>query len=293
VDRTGSEEYEEGIWIAWEGHYQVIQCQGCDALSFRHLSWFSEHEDPTSGSDGRSERLYPKRDATSLKTHEFWNAPITLRRIYRESIESFNNECFTLCAAGLRGLVEGICADQKVSDGPIEKPAKGGGTKIVRAKDLEGKLAGLCEKGMLTKPHAETLHAHRYLGNEAVHELAQPSYNELKLADWKSSSTLLSNFTKFQRRPSSSNATGIAVRCGSDTCASVSLSGRNYSQPSPGSGMTLFVSTELNRVYWQCVRRFLDRVYPGGSGIESLRQILFARRLAISAWRGTASAWPV
>lgn len=36
-----------------------------------------------------------------------------------------------------------------------------------------------------------------------------------------------------------------------------------------------------------------DGIYPGGSGIESFRQILFARRLPISEWRGTASAWPV
>ncbi len=35
---------------------------------------------------------------------------------------------------------------------------------------------------------------------------------------------------------------------------------------------------------------FALAAHPGGSGIESLRQILFAKRLAISTWRGTASA---
>jgi len=34
-------------------------------------------------------------------------------------------------------------------------------------------------------------------------------------------------------------------------------------------------------------------VYPGGSGIDSLPQIFRASKLAISACRGTASAWPV
>ena len=33
--------------------------------------------------------------------------------------------------------------------------------------------------------------------------------------------------------------------------------------------------------------------YPGGSGIDSLRQILLASRFAISEWRGIASACPV
>jgi hypothetical protein len=97
-------------------------------------------------------------------------------------IESFNNDCYTLCAAGLRGLVEGICADQKVGDGPVERKAADGSIKIVREKNLEGKIAGLWEKGKLTKSSAETLHAHRYLGNDAVHELAEPSHIELKLA---------------------------------------------------------------------------------------------------------------
>jgi|HubBroStandDraft_5_1064220.scaffolds.fasta_scaffold55881_2 hypothetical protein len=182
VDIEGSEELPDDAWIAWADHYQVVQCQGCNAFSFRHLHWFSEEEDPTSGSDGLSERLYPERDGAHLRSREFMSVPPRLDRIYRESIHCFNSECFTLCAAGLRGLVEGICADQKVTDGPVERPAKGGGTRIVREKNLEGKIAGLHEKGILTKSAAETLHEHRYLGNEAVHELTRPSRAELKLA---------------------------------------------------------------------------------------------------------------
>lgn len=123
ADLSGNEDYEEGFWIGWANHYQVIQCQGCNPFCFRHLSWFSEHEDPYSGSDGNTERIYPKGDATSLMVREFRHVPPILRRIYRESIESFNNDCYTLCAAGLRGLVEGICADQKIADGPVEKQA--------------------------------------------------------------------------------------------------------------------------------------------------------------------------
>lgn len=45
-----------------------------------------------------------------------------------------------------------------------------------------GKISGLSEKGILTKKNSEILHEHRYLGNEAVHELSQPSEEEVKLA---------------------------------------------------------------------------------------------------------------
>ncbi len=180
ADRVGTEQYDKDIWISWEDNYQIMQCQGCETVSFRHLNWFSEYQD--FDWSGHTERIYPKRDAASLKTKDFQNAPNSLRRIYRESIEAFNNECYTLCAAGLRGMVEGICADQSITDGPVVVPAKGGGTQVVRKDNLEGKIFGLCEKGVLTKSNADTLHEHRYLGNEAVHELAQPSNAELKLA---------------------------------------------------------------------------------------------------------------
>lgn len=60
--------------------------------------------------------------------------------------------------------------------------AKGGGTQIVRRDDLEGRISGLQEKGLLTHSSAQTLQEHRYLGNSAVHELARPCADELKLA---------------------------------------------------------------------------------------------------------------
>ena len=59
---------------------------------------------------------------------------------------------------------------------------KSGGTKVVRRDNLEGRISGLQEKGLLTKSSAQTLHEHRYLGNLAIHELARPSADELKLA---------------------------------------------------------------------------------------------------------------
>jgi len=52
----------------------------------------------------------------------------------------------------------------------------------MQKKDLEGKISGLHDKGVLTKKHADILHNLRFLGNEAVHELDQPSTNELALA---------------------------------------------------------------------------------------------------------------
>jgi len=181
LDKTGAESNaREGWSIDWSDRYQVIECQGCETVSFRHLSWFSEAQD--FDDDGTTERIYPLRNKDAVSARPYHNVPSNLRRIYTELVDCFNNDSPTLCAAGLRALVEGICAQQGIVDGPVEILAKGGGTKIVRRDNLEGRIAGLQEKGLLTQPSAQTLHEHRYLGNSAVHELARPSGDELKLA---------------------------------------------------------------------------------------------------------------
>lgn len=102
--------------------------------------------------------------------------------IYEQLVDCFNRGSRILCAAGLRALVEGICAAQNIVDGPVQVSAKGGGTRWERKKNLEGLIEGLKEKGLVTAAHALMLHEHRYLGNAAVHELDEPTSEELRLA---------------------------------------------------------------------------------------------------------------
>ena len=177
LDKSGNAgNHLEGWDVNWVDRHQVAECQGCSTITFRQTSWFSE------GDDGTTERLYPLRNEAGIFPRLLQNVPSNLRRIYNELIDCFNAESNTLCAAGLRALVEGICADQKILDGPVVVPLKGGGTKIVRKKDLAGRLAGLHEKGMLTEASIQTLHENRYMGNSAVHELARPTSEDLQLA---------------------------------------------------------------------------------------------------------------
>jgi hypothetical protein len=164
--------------VEWTDDYQVVKCLGCETVTFRHTAWFSE-DDPH---DGTTERLYPKRDANTVAAKSFGNVPTALRRLYGEVVDAFNNESLILCAGGLRALVEGICADRGITDGPVEVPAKGGGTQTKRFDNLVGKIAGLHEKGLLTKDGTEILHELRFLGNEALHELAAPGAGEVRLA---------------------------------------------------------------------------------------------------------------
>ena len=168
----------------WTVEYQIVQCKGCLTASFRSVS--SNSEDCEFSGDELEAiytvKLYPHRNAQTISAKNFYNVPLNIRRIYKETIDCFNNEIFTLCAAGVRAIIEGLCAEEKIHDGNVEITKKDGTKEFVRRKNLEGKIAGLYERGLLTKKHSEILHEHRFLGNEALHELRQPSFEELLLA---------------------------------------------------------------------------------------------------------------
>lgn len=181
---------QNGDGIEWTDNYQIIKCQGCDLISFRHLNWFSENmqqigEDEWE--DGKTTYLYPERSANIRIEKDFSHLPRLLRRIYSETVNCYNSDSRILCAAGIRAIIEGICSDQKVQDGPVVKQdgtlvLKEDGVTPIRNKSLAGKIDGLHEKGILTKASAEILHEHRFLGNEAIHELHVPTKEVLGLA---------------------------------------------------------------------------------------------------------------
>lgn len=166
--------------------YQVIECLGCGTTSFRHESYFSEdryHDEHTGESfDGITENLFPLRSSEFITPKNFQNLRPTLKNLYREIIDCYNVKSSILCAAGLRALVEGICSDQKIEKGPVDVPQKGGGTKSVLKNTIEGKIAALHTRGILTKKNADILNEHRFLGNNAIHELQRPSNEDLLLA---------------------------------------------------------------------------------------------------------------
>ena len=160
----------------WEVNYQIVQCLGCENCSFRSVSSNSEETDE----DGpfEYESTFPKRSLNSHSTKDYFNVPWNLRRVYRECIDCFNNGNLILCAGGVRALVEGLCNVHEVKNGPVADETG----SVKRKKDLQGKIHGLHEKGILTQQSADMLHEHRFLGNTSLHELSQPKPEDLLLA---------------------------------------------------------------------------------------------------------------
>jgi hypothetical protein len=188
VERSLSPDNTPGMGIDYWGQaHQVVACRGCDERSFRCVTVCSEDLDPETGDLAESVVSYPGEPPASredmLEVRPFPHLTKKPRRIYRETIEAYNNELYTLAAGGLRAIVEAICIDKAIADGPVEEKDKATGVaRTTRRNNLQGKIFGMAEKGFLTQKQAEVLHEHRFMGNDALHELEMPDADSLKLA---------------------------------------------------------------------------------------------------------------
>lgn len=178
-EKSFSRSEEDGNW--WEEHkYQIIQCEGCETVSFRKLynDTAQEHYASYHEENPWTQEVFPKRSLQSLPIKTLVNTPNNIKKIYRETIDAFNNNQAILCSAGIRAIIEGICNDKGIIGGNVIN-IKG---STIFSKNLDRKIEGLNAKGFLTKFNTEILHELRFLGNDALHELSSPSNDELKMA---------------------------------------------------------------------------------------------------------------
>lgn len=149
------EDDEIGIWESTS--YDVLQCLGCETVSLRREYMFSEDLNMRH-INGEwiafpNVTMWPKTSHRMLKQKQFSTIPPEIRRIYQETIDAYNLELPTLCAAGIRAIIERVCNNNDIKE-----------------NDLEKKINSLLERGIITKIVAEGLHENRILGNTALHE---------------------------------------------------------------------------------------------------------------------------
>lgn len=164
IEESGTEQISWDIEFHWATTYQIIQCQGCDTISFRSVGSNSEDTD-VEGEPIDQEDLYPSRIVGREGLANAHILPTDLERIYRETITALNNNQPVLCGIGIRAIIEAVSK---------EKKAKG--------RDLFAKIDSLVNAGVLTRDGADILHKLRVLGNKAAHEVKVHSAPELDLA---------------------------------------------------------------------------------------------------------------
>ncbi|MBS3108208.1 DUF4145 domain-containing protein, partial [Candidatus Woesearchaeota archaeon] len=125
---------DSGMWEKTE--YRLFQCMGCETPTLSKTDIFSEDLE-------ENVKLWPNRPNSGISTRAIkiiYDAPPVVKRIYRETIEAFNLELTTLCAAGIRVIIEAICREEN-ADG----------------KDLKEKIDSLKNKGIISEKLCEGL----------------------------------------------------------------------------------------------------------------------------------------
>ena len=148
--------------------YQVVQCRGCESKSFRKSveyiadAWQDEENEWHVPSDIFT---YP----LILKGHkaipDIARAPKTVRSIYRESLDAIKNQSYTLAGIGLRATIEAICNERQIS-----------------GRNLELRIDKLSKAGFVSQADADRIHAIRFMGNDAAHEIQAADLESLLVA---------------------------------------------------------------------------------------------------------------
>ncbi len=169
VDISGREYSRGELYFAYDDSYQIVQCQGCDDISFRQVHFNSEdfEHDPETDEvvSAATINVYPNRVSGRHKLRQAHFLPFEVSRIYSETHAALCSKQPILAGIGIRALVEAVCQLEEAEGSNLEK-----------------KIDSLMTRGILTKAEAEHLHSMRILGNTAAHEVKPHSEIMLSLA---------------------------------------------------------------------------------------------------------------
>jgi hypothetical protein len=155
--------YDHEIEYGESMTYRLYVCMGCEHAVLQ-VEYTSSEMIDEEGHGYSTVSYHPERSQHELGKKHYTKLKARLAALYEEAIICYNRKAMILCAAGLRALLEGICQDKKI-----------------KGNNLKDKIEGL--KVLLpNKNIIRNLHHLRFMGNEAVHELAAPKRTELALA---------------------------------------------------------------------------------------------------------------
>ena len=141
--------------------YSVIQCCGCDSVSFRQESSNSEDYNPLTGEYDTKVEIFPQKKYGSL---DVYSLPTIVGDIYKETCVAISNNNPILAGAGTRSIIEAICKYEGITG------------------RLETKINKLSKAGKITTKEVKYLHAIRFLGNDAIHDFYEPTPEQLSIA---------------------------------------------------------------------------------------------------------------
>jgi|SRR5579864_4396091 len=145
--------------------FLVVQCMGCQTLSFCQESWNSEDIDPETGDTAVSRALYPPRIIGRPMLGDRWYLPVQIREVYEQTRTAIIQNLPILAGIGVRAIIETVCKEQNAT-----------------GKNLAERIDTLATLQLIAKREAQVLHSLRFMGNAAAHETKAHSGEELNTA---------------------------------------------------------------------------------------------------------------
>lgn len=151
----------------YESH-GVIECQGCEKRAFRYFFRDIEQAYPISDSEWECPETieyYPKYNPAHVEIDHIARIPDIVGEIYLESMLAVQAGALTLAGLGLRGTIEAVCNDREI-----------------KGRDLASRITKMATQGLISNKDAARLHAIRFLGNDAAHDIKKPSEMQMSVA---------------------------------------------------------------------------------------------------------------
>jgi Domain of unknown function (DUF4145) len=145
--------------------YELIRCFGCQNISFHFSDCRSRTSDPHSEVLSAKSEYYPNSRDCREPIEGVEKFPEVTQSIYKELLKVVHEDTRLLAAIGLRTLLESVCRDQSYT-----------------WRHLYEGIEDLSVYGILSFTQVEFLHACRFMGNVAAHEIVAPTMAELVAA---------------------------------------------------------------------------------------------------------------
>ena len=154
-------EHERDTWA-------VVQCQGCLTNAF-HLR-NEDFEIVFEEEDGELQHYiddssFPSVISNHRPLTDTRNLPPLINTIYQQTLKALSQSANVLASIGLRATIEAVCNNLKVSGSNLEK-----------------RIDSLFKGGYVSNGDKKRLHAIRFLGNDAAHEIKQPQGADIRIA---------------------------------------------------------------------------------------------------------------
>jgi hypothetical protein len=148
--------------------YFLLECNGCETIAFREEYHDYEQYYPISEDEYEhpiSVETYPHFIKDHVPLEYSFDLPLIVENIYRESITAIQREAYTLAGLGLRATIEAICNDKEIT-----------------GKNLQVRINNMSRSGMISKSDTQRLHAIRFMGNDAAHEIKKAKKESVMIA---------------------------------------------------------------------------------------------------------------